>query len=139
MTKQSKVILISVMAIIILSGVVYWLFFYKPKATTTNTSTTNNTGTGTSTSNNFPLKIGSKGSNVLRLQKAINRFKYRTPNGVYYMVAPPPVTIAEDGIFGQETLNRYDALTKPASLLFVTSADYPVKLSDIEKLEIATV
>jgi len=60
----------------------------------------------------FPIKFGSIGQNVLELQKAIN---------VPLKIANSP-TIAEDGIFGNETataVKKMTGSTKPANQIIV--------------------
>lgn len=96
MSKKTKII---IGVLLVLAIAIYFLFPYikqlfKPKQSTDSNTLNNTSSTGTLTATNsvFPLKVGSKGNEVLQLQKAIN------------VLLPVPFSkISEDSIFGSQT------------------------------------
>lgn len=93
--KKSTKILIVVLAVILIGVIIYFIF--KPKKITNSETpytpkppSNGGSNTNTAANDNFPLKVGSVGENVKRLQMALNRIN--TLN-----------TITVDGVFGNDT------------------------------------
>jgi hypothetical protein len=84
-----------------LGGVVFYFWYKKHKSgdnTGSDTGSDNGSGSGGSTlnSSDFPLKKGSRGEYVKRLQRYLN-----TRLGNQYVLTLPPLDV--DGIFGDKT------------------------------------
>lgn len=105
--KKSTKILIVIVSVILIGVILYFIF--KPKKTEyndiiappiKNNGSNNNTPVAKDT---FPLKVGSVGENVKRLQMALNRI-----NNVN--------TITVDGVFGNDT--RLKLITTLATSMY---------------------
>lgn len=111
---MSKKTIIWIVVIIAVAALIYFLYNYfknkrdqnlllgvNEKGSTTGPVTNSGGGTSTVTTDAFPLKIGSKGSNVQAAQIALNKA------GCLY-----GGTIAEDGSFGPLTAGAADKCLK---------------------------
>lgn len=95
MKNNKNKIIIIIVAVLLIAVVLYFLFFKKPKAQNTDTSIITPPilppiNTTPTTNDNFPLIKGSKGSNVIYLQRALNKIN-------------PTYKIDDDGDFGNIT------------------------------------
>lgn len=95
MTKQTKKYLIIAVIIIIIAVITYFVFFKKKQNAEVEEKEPE------VKPDIFPLKKGSKGIEVLNLQKFLN-----------FQTKPPMAAIAEDGIFGDETESRLFEIQK---------------------------
>jgi hypothetical protein len=96
MTKQTKKYLIIAAILIVIAVIAYFVFFKKKK-----TKIAEETESEKPKASTFPLKKGSKGNEVLNLQKFLN-----------FQTKPPMAPISEDGIFGEETETRLFQIQK---------------------------
>lgn len=90
MKNNKNKIIIIIVAVLLIAVVLYFLFFKKPKAQDTDTSIIKPPILPPIKNDNFPLIKGSKGSNVIYLQRALNKIN-------------PTYKIDDDGDFGNIT------------------------------------
>lgn len=121
MTKQTKKYLIIAAIIIIIAVIAYFVFFKKKQTAENSEPEQENNNTDI-----FPLKKGSKGTEVLNLQKYLN-----------FQTKPPMAAIGEDGIFGDATEARLFEIQKtkemPKMTYYSLVAKY-VKSNPIDKV-----
>lgn len=100
--KDKKFWIIVAVTLVIVAVVVYFARKKKTQPETLSLVSAVPSETVLPAANIFPLKFGSRGNEVLTLQKWLNeKLKKQPANGI---VAPLPLLV-EDGIFGQKTLD----------------------------------
>jgi len=114
---MKKILLI--LAILSIVGFSLWFFLRKNKNSATSDSFSG--GTGSSFGDNFPLKQGSRGANVSRLQNHLNKL-IENANSVMAAVSSPDPLLSVDEIFGPKTekeVLRFYSVKEVSKELFI--------------------
>ncbi len=110
---MKKVIIIT--GLLAVTGLLTWFILRKKK-----NNTEDSLLTGASSADTFPLKKGSQGANVKRLQTHLNGL-IENANNVMSGISTPDPLLVTDGIFGQLTekeVLRYYSVKEVSQTLF---------------------
>jgi len=110
-----------ILAVLAVVGVVVWHFVRQRR---NNAPSDKNNGSGSSAGTDaFPLRFGSRGDNVRRLQAHLNGL-IDNANNVFYGVSAPRVFLIVDGIWGPLTdaeVRRFLSVSEVSQQLFTSN------------------
>ena len=116
-----------ILAVLAVVGVVVWHFVRQRRsnASDTNSGAGNSSGGSGSSAgtDDFPLRFGSRGDNVRRLQTHLNE-RIAESNSVFHGVSAPRVFLIVDGIWGPLTdaeVRRFFSISEVSRQLFTSN------------------